>query len=113
MVVELIIGIQQQGVIVMMKYFLLNCNEINWYWLDVVIDFDVYCELDLLVFEIVIEWLQFGVVMVVYNKVNGDYVVGNDYLFNDVLKGVWGYCGWVMLDWGGIFSWECVLVGLD
>lgn len=51
--------------------------------------------------------------MVVYNKVNGDYVVGNDYLFNDVLKGVWGYCGWVMLDWGGIFSWECVLVGLD
>ena len=38
--------------------------------------------------------------MAAYNKVNGDYAAANDVLINDVLKGAWGYRGWVMSDWG-------------
>jgi beta-glucosidase len=34
-------------------------------------------------------------------------------LINDVLKGAWGYRGWVMSDWGATPSWECALAGLD
>ena len=34
-------------------------------------------------------------------------------LLQDVLKGAWGYPGWVMSDWGATPSWEFALKGLD
>src|SRR5262245_63557948 len=48
-----------------------------------------------------------------YNKVNGDYAGGNRVLLEGVLKGAWGYKGWVMSDWGATPSWEFALKGLD
>lgn len=113
MAAEQIIGIQQQGVVSTVKHFSLNCNETNRHWLDAVIDPDAHRESDLLAFEIAIERAQPGAVMAAYNKVNGSYCAGNDVLLNDVLKGAWGYRGWVMSDWGGTPSWECALRGLD
>ena len=38
---------------------------------------------------------------------------GNHHLLNDVLKGAWGYKGWVMSDWGAVPEWEFALKGLD
>lgn len=110
---ESIGGIQQQGVISTVKHFSLNCNETNRHWLDAVIDPDAHRESDLLAFEIAIERAQPGAVMAAYNKVNGRYAAQNSTLLNDVLKGAWGYRGWVMSDWGGTPSWECALQGLD
>jgi beta-glucosidase len=51
--------------------------------------------------------------MAAYNKINGDYASANNVLINDVLKGAWGYGGWVMSDWGGTPTWECAPNGLD
>lgn len=113
MVAESIIGIQQQGVISTVKHFSLNCNETNRHWLDAVIDPDAHRESDLLAFEIAIERAQPGAVMAAYNKVNGVYAAANGELINEVLKGAWGYRGWVMSDWGGTPGWECALGGLD
>jgi beta-glucosidase len=113
MVAESVNGIQQQGVISTTKHFSLNCNETNRHWLDAVIDPDAHRESDLLAFEIAIERSQPGAVMAAYNKINGDYAAANDVLINDVLKGAWGYRGWVMSDWGGTPGWECALSGLD
>ncbi|MDT5175033.1 MAG: beta-glucosidase [Mycobacterium sp.] len=113
MAAEQIIGIQAQGVISTTKHFSLNCNETNRHWLDAVIDPDAHRESDLLAFEIAIERGRPGAVMAAYNKVNGDYASANDVLLNDVLKGAWGYRGWVMSDWGGTPGWECALSGLD
>ena len=48
-----------------------------------------------------------------YNKVNGEYAGGNRVLIQDILKGAWGYQGWVMSDWGATPSWEFALAGLD
>ncbi|MGZ4511513.1 MAG: beta-glucosidase [Mycobacterium sp.] len=110
---ESINGIQQQGVISTVKHYSLNCNETNRHWLDAVIDPDAHRESDLLAFEIAIERSQPGAVMTAYNKVNGTYAAANDVLINQVLKGAWGYRGWVMSDWGATPSWECVLGGLD
>ncbi len=110
---ESVNGIQQQGVISTVKHYSLNCNETNRHWLNAVIDPDAHRESDLLAFEIAIERSQPGAVMAAYNKVNGDYAAANDVLINEVLKGAWGYRGWVMSDWGATPSWECALAGLD
>jgi beta-glucosidase len=110
---ESINGIQAQGVISTVKHYSLNCNETNRHWLDAVIEPDAHRESDLLAFEIAIERAQPGAVMAAYNKVNGDYASANNVLIDDILKGAWGYRGWVMSDWGGTPSWECALGGLD
>jgi beta-glucosidase len=113
LVAESIAGIQDQGVISTIKHYSLNCNETNRHWLDAIIDPAAHRESDLLAFEIAIERSQPGSVMTGYNKVNGAYVGGNRHLIEDVLKGAWGYPGWVMSDWGATPSWEFALAGLD
>src|SRR5689334_16129917 len=110
---ESIAGIQGEGVISTIKHFTLNCNETNRHWLDAVIDPAAHRESDLLAFEIAIERAQPGAVMTGYNKINGEYAGGNGVLINEVLKGSWGYLGWVMSDWGGTPGWEAALKGLD
>jgi beta-glucosidase len=113
MAAESVNGIQRQGVISTVKHYSLNCNETNRHWLNAVVDPDAHRESDLLAFEMAIERSQPGAVMTAYNKVNGDYASANDVLINDVLKGAWGYRGWVMSDWGATPSWECAVAGLD
>jgi beta-glucosidase len=110
---ESITGIQQQGVISTIKHYSLNCNETNRNWLDAVIDPDAHRESDLLAFEIAIGRSQPGAVMTAYNKVNGEYAGGSDFLLNDILKVAWGYRGWAMSDWGATPSWDFALKGLD
>ena len=110
---ESINGIQGEGVISTIKHFSLNCNETNRHWLDAVIDPAAHRESDLLAFEIAIERSSPGAVMTGYNKINGEYAGGNAHLIQDVLKGAFGYPGWVMSDWGATLSWDFALAGLD
>jgi beta-glucosidase len=110
---ESIAGIQGEGVISTIKHFSLNCNETNRHWLDARIDPEAHRESDLLAFQIAIERSQPGAVMTGYNKVNGEYAGGNRHLLEEVLKGEWGYPGWVMSDWGATPAWEFALAGLD
>src|SRR5262249_22098656 len=106
-------GIQSQGVISTLKHFCLNCNETNRHWQDAVIDPVAHRESDLLAFQIAIERSQPGAIMSSYNKVNGHYTGGTRVLLQEVLKGAFGYPGWVMSDWGATPSWEFALEGLD
>ncbi len=113
MAAESVSGIQAHGVISTVKHYSLNCNETNRHFLNAVIDPAAHRESDLLAFEMAIERSQPGALMTASNKVNGDYAAANDVLINQVLKGVWGYRGWVMSDWGATSTWECALAGLD
>lgn len=110
---EQVNGIQSQGVVSTLKHYTLNCNETNRHWLDAIIDPDAHRESDLLAFQVAIERSQPGSIMSGYNKINGEYASGNQHLLNDVLKGAWGYKGWVMSDWGATPEWEFALKGLD
>jgi beta-glucosidase len=110
---EAVDGIQSQGVISTLKHYSLNCNETNRAWLDAVIDPVAHRESDLLAFQIAIERSQPGSIMTGYNIINGEYAGGNSYLLNDILKGAWGYKGYVMSDWGATPQWEFALKGLD
>lgn len=87
---EAVNGIQGEGVISTLKHYSLNCNETNRHWLDAIIDPAAHRESDLLAFQIAIERSQPGSIMSGYNKINGEYAGGNNYLLNDVLKGAWG-----------------------
>ncbi len=113
MAAESINGIQAEGVISTIKHYSLNSNETNRHWLDAIIDPAAHRESDLLAFEIAVERSRPGSVMTGYNKINGEYAGGNGLLIQDVLKGAWGYAGWVMSDWGATPSWEFALKGLD
>lgn len=110
---EAVNGIQSQNVISTLKHYALNSNETNRHWLDAIIDPAANRESDLLAFQIALERSRPGSIMCGYNKVNGDYTCGNSYLLNDLLKGVWGYQGYVMSDWGAVPSWEFANKGLD
>jgi beta-glucosidase len=110
---EAIAGIQGEGVISTIKHLSLNCNETNRHWLDALIDPAAHRESDLLAFEIAIERGRPGSVMTAYNKVNGVYAGANRVLIEEILKGAWGYPGWVMSDWGATPTWDYALAGLD
>ena len=110
---EQVNGIQSQGVISTLKHYSLNNNETNRHWLNVIIDPAAHRESDLLAFQIAIERSQPGSIMSGYNKINGEYASGNHHLLNEVLKGAWGYKGYVMSDWGAVPEWDYALKGLD
>ncbi|MFT4254786.1 MAG: glycoside hydrolase family 3 protein, partial [Caulobacter sp.] len=106
-------GIQDQGIVSTIKHFSLNGQETSRHFANSVIDEAAHRESDLLAFQIAIEKGQPGSVMCAYNLVNGDYSCGNPHLLNDVLKGDWGYKGWVMSDWGAVHATDYIVKGLD
>jgi beta-glucosidase len=110
---EQVNGIQSQQVISTLKHYTLNNNETNRHWLDAIVDPNAHRESDLLAFQIAIERSQPGAIMSGYNKINGEYASGNHHLLNEVLKGAWGYKGYVMSDWGAVPEWDFALKGLD
>src|SRR5258708_31589549 len=58
-------------------------------------------ELELSAFELGIKGSGAAAVMCSYNKVNGVGACENHRLLTDILKGDWGFNGWVMSDWWG------------
>ena len=111
---EQIAGIQDRNVVSTVKHFVINSQETGRLVHDAVIDEAALRESDLLAFEIAIQRGKPGSVMCAYNKVNGEYACENKHLLSDVLKGDWGYRGWVMSDWGAVHSFlPSVEAGLD
>jgi len=107
-------GVQSANVISTMKHFAVNNQEIGRAVLSAEAQPDALRESDLLVFERVVELGRPGAVMTAYNRVNGVYASESPFLLTDVLKGAWGYKGWVMSDWGGVHSTVAsALAGLD
>ena len=106
-------GIQSNNIISTIKHFALNGQETGRKYVDVKIAEGAARESDLLAFQIGIEQGQPGSVMCAYNRVWGEQACANDWLLNKVLKGSWGYKGFVMSDWGAVPNIEAALKGLD
>jgi beta-glucosidase len=97
-------GIQSNHIISTVKHFAFNDQETDRTSLDAEIDPLAGRMSDLLAFEIAIGESHPGAVMCSYNKVDGNYSCQNPWLLDRVLKGSWGYRGFVMSDWGGTHS---------
>ncbi|MEI9970126.1 MAG: glycoside hydrolase family 3 N-terminal domain-containing protein [Terracidiphilus sp.] len=105
---------QAQHVVGDIKHYAMNDQETGRNFVNAVISKRGMQESDLLAFHIAISIANPGAVMCGYNRVNGDYNCENSYLLHDVLKGQWGFKGFVDSDWGGTHSTEkASAAGLD
>jgi len=107
-------GEQAQHVVGDIKHYAMNDQETGRNIVNAVVSKRAMQESDLLAFHIALKDSDAGAFMCSYNRVNGDYACENKYLLNDVLKGEWGFKGFVVSDWGGTHSTEkASAAGLD
>ncbi|HEX3940240.1 MAG TPA: glycoside hydrolase family 3 C-terminal domain-containing protein [Acidobacteriaceae bacterium] len=105
---------QGQHVVGDIKHYAMNDQETGRNFVNAIVSRRGMQESDLLAFHIGISIANPAAVMCSYNRVNGDYACENSYLLHDVLKGQWGFKGFVDSDWGGTHSTEkASAAGLD
>jgi beta-glucosidase len=110
----LIDGIQSNRIISTIKHYAVNDQETLRTTLNAIISPEAMRQSDLLAFELAIDTGRPGSVMCSYNLINGRWGCENDYLLNRVLKGDWGFKGFVMSDWGAVHSTvDAANYGLD
>ena len=97
-------GIQSNHIISTVKHYAFNAQETGRHFVSSNIDHDQAHMSDLLAFQFAIEAGNPASVMCAYNRVDDVYACENKWLLNDVLKRDWGYKGYVMSDWGAVYS---------
>lgn len=106
-------GIQDQGLIATVKHFALNNQENQRQSVSADVDEQTMHEIELPGFEAAVR-AGAGSVMAAYNKVNGTWAAEQPALLTDILRGQWGFRGFVMSDWGATHSGVPALTaGLD
>ena len=94
-------GIQSQGASACLKHFAVNSQEERRMAMNAVVDERTLRELYLTGFELAIEESNPLSIMTSYNEVNGEYANESIHLLKEILRGEWGYEGFVVSDWGG------------
>jgi beta-glucosidase len=100
--VELVNGIQSQGVGTSLKHFAANNQEFERMSNNSVLDNRTFHEIYLPAFEMVVKQAKPWTVMCSYNLINGVYASENKMLLTDILRKNWGFKGVVMSDWGAV-----------
>lgn len=99
MAVPFIEGAQSVGVIASAKHFAANSIEDTRHRVDVRMDERTLREVYLPHFRRAVVEARVGSVMSAYNRVNGDWCDQSAHLLRDILKGEWGFAGFVESDW--------------
>lgn len=107
-------GVQSQQVATTVKHFVGNDAEFERMTIDSSIDERTLREVYLLPFELAVtEGGSLGI-MTAYNRLNGTYCAEHQWLLEDVLRGEWGFDGFVVTDWFAAASTEgAARAGLD
>ena len=107
-------GLQSRGVGACVKHFAANNQEDGRLSVDVRVDERTLRELYLAAFERTVKAARPWSVMCAYNKINGTYCSENRRLLTDILRGEWGFEGFVVSDWGAVaHRVEALEAGLD
>jgi beta-glucosidase len=112
--VALLQGVQAHGVMACAKHFAVNSIENSRFYVDVEIDERPLQEVYLPHFK---KCVEAGVasVMSAYNRVRGEYCGQSEYLLTRILRGEWGFQGFVSSDWvWGIHETDAAIAaGMD
>jgi len=106
-------GLQTHNVCATVKHFAVNSMENARFTVDVRVDERTLHEIYLPHFK---ACLDAGVasVMSAYNRLNGEYCGQNRHLLTDILRGEWGFSGFVHSDWVmGVYQTYGAAAGLD
>ncbi len=95
-------GLENQGVGTSLKHFAVNNQEVYRENISVEVDERTLREIYLRPFEIAVKKSKPTSVMCSYNKINAIWASENKFLLTDVLRGEWGYEGFVVSDWNAI-----------
>src|SRR5438552_6608921 len=93
-------GIQQNAVIATAKHYAENSQETDRNTVSEDVDPRTFHELEGQAFEIAVKQGKPGSVMCAYNKINSIYACEQPTFLNTILKGEYGFDGFVMSDWG-------------
>lgn len=108
-----IIGLQGQGVGSVAKHLVCNDSETDRDSMNAVAGDRTLHECYLLPFEMAAAAGCVGM-LAAYNRLNGDYCVEHRELLTDIVKGDWGFTGFIVSDWfGGRDTLRSALAGLD
>ena len=91
-------GIQSKGVAACPKHFAVNSQETRRMASDSIVDERTLREIYLTGFEIAVKEGHPRSIMSSYNLVNGTYANENKHLLMEILRGEWGYKGFVITD---------------
>jgi beta-glucosidase len=91
-------GIQSQGVLAEVKHYTANDQELNRKTINEDIDDRTLHEIHLPAFEAAVEEGHVASVMCAYPSVNGSFMCENKHLLADVLRGQWGFRGFIQSD---------------
>lgn len=97
-------GLQEKGVAACAKHFCVNNQETRRFSTSAVVSERALHEIYLPSFETAVKEANVQTVMHSYNRVNGRYAGEDKALLTDLLRGEWGFDGYVMSDWNAISS---------
>lgn len=104
MAISYIKGVQKEGVIATAKHFVANNQEYDRHHTSSDMDERTLREIYLPAFKASVQKGNVGIVMTAYNPVNGVQASNNNHLINEVLKGEWGFDGFVVSDWASTYD---------
>jgi len=97
-------GVQSQGVATTVKHFVGNDAEFERYTMSSLIDERTLREIYLVPFERAVKLGGALGIMTGYNRLNGMWCSEHRELLTDILRGEWGFDGFVLTDWYGVAS---------
>jgi beta-glucosidase len=106
-------AIQKHGIIAMPKHIVANDQETDRKTVNAIIDDRVLHQIYLLPFEMAVKDGDVAAIMCSYNSVNGSQMCENRHILTDVLRGQWGFKGYVQSDFFAVQSLAVLRAGMD